>query len=118
MPKRLEKFNATRDASKLARELFTSVLSSHECDGSDIGYATNAIYVVLLGGKAPAVKKAMNLPTNANFRDNLPLMASERMEEEDRRGRHPCYTATARTASFVKDTFDRERADRQLPKAS
>lgn len=118
------KWQGTRDASKLARERFTDVLQAHGCDGSDIGYVTNAIYVVLLGGKAGEVKKSMNLPAKANLRDNLPLkelvqtmatevMASERIDEEGQRGRYECYDATARAAGFVRDAFDRERADRR-----
>jgi hypothetical protein len=46
------KWQGTRDASKAARERFTGVLAVRDCDGNDIGYVTNAIYVVLLGGKA------------------------------------------------------------------
>jgi hypothetical protein len=122
------KWQGTRDASKMARERFTDVLQAHGCDGSDIGYVTNAIYVVLLGGKAGEVKKSMNLPAKANLRDNLPLkelvqtmatevMASERIDEEGQRGRYECYDATARAAGFVRDAFDRERADRR-PKGS
>lgn len=122
------KWQGTRDASKMARERFTGVLHNHGCDGSDIGYVTNAIYVVLLGGKANDVKQSMNLPANANLRDNLPLkelvqtmatevMASERIEEQGQRGRHQCYDATARAAGFVKDAFEKERADRK-PKPS
>lgn len=118
------KWQGTRDASKLARERFTDVLQSHGCDGSDIGYVTNAIYVVLLGGKAGEVKKSMSLPAKANLRDNLPLkelvqtmatevMASERIDEEGQRGRYECYDATARAAGFVRDAFERERADRR-----
>jgi hypothetical protein len=41
------------------------------------------------------------------------VMASERIEDEDKRGRHECYNATARAAGFVKEAFERERADRQ-----
>jgi hypothetical protein len=41
------------------------------------------------------------------------VMAAERIDEEDRRGRHECYNATARAAGFIKDAFDREQADRK-----
>lgn len=119
------KWHGARDASKAARERFTDVLAARNCDGSDIGYVTNAIYVTLLGGKAPELRKSMNLPANANIRDNLDLkslvqtmatevMASERIEDDaECRGRHRCYDATARSASFIKDAFDREREDRK-----
>lgn len=118
-----KKWQGTRDASKLARERFSGVLHDHGCSGSDIGYVTNAIYLTLLGGKAVEVRRAMKLPTNGSIRDNLPLkeliqtmatevMASERIEEEDKRGRSQCYAATARAASFIKEAFDREKADR------
>jgi hypothetical protein len=122
------KWNGARDASKAARERFTGVLAERDCDGSDIGYVTNAIYVVLLGGKAPEVKKNMNLPAGANLRDNLDLkslvqtmatevMASERIEDDPEcKGRYRCYDATARAASFVRDAFDREREDRKAPR--
>jgi hypothetical protein len=119
-----KKWQGTRDASKAARERFAGVLDAHGCNGGDIGYVTNAIYIVLLGGKVGDVKTARNLPANASLRDNLELkelvqtmatevMASERIEDEDRRGRHECYDATARSAAFIKDAFDRERADRK-----
>jgi hypothetical protein len=118
------KWQGTRDASKLARETFTAVLQSRDCNGADIGYVTNAIYVVLLGGKVNDVKASRNLPAKASLRDNLPLkelvqtmatevMASERIEDEDRRGRRECYDATARAAGFVRDAFEKERADRK-----
>lgn len=119
------KWNGTRDASKAARERFTGVLAERDCDGNDIGYVTNAIYVTLLGGKAGEVKKNMSLPASANLRDNLDLkslvqtmatevMASERIEDDpDCKGRYRCYDATARAASFVKDAFEKERADRK-----
>lgn len=121
-----KKWQGTRDASKAARERFVGVLAERDCDGNDIGYVTNAIYVVLLGGKAAEVKEAMNLPAAANLRDNLDLkslvqtmatevMASERIEDDPQcKGRHDCYDATARSASFIKDAFDKERADRKI----
>jgi hypothetical protein len=119
-----KRWQGTRDASKAARERFTEVLAAHDCDGSDIGYVTNAIYVTLLGGKAAQVKQRLNLPAKANLRDNLDLkslvqtmatevMASERIEEEGRRGRYECYDATARSAGFIQDAFEKERADRK-----
>ena len=119
------KWQGTRDASKAAREKFVGVLAERDCDGNDIGYVTNAIYVTLLGGKAGEVKKQMNLPANANLRDNLNLkslvqtmatevMASERIEADpDIKGRYDCYDATARSASFIKDAFDKKGADRK-----
>lgn len=119
------KWQGTRDASKAARERFTGVLAEHDCDGNDIGYVTNAIYVILLGGKAGEVKAMLSLPATASLRDNLDLkslvqtmatevMASERIEDDPAcNGRHQCYDATARSASFIKDAFERERADRK-----
>jgi hypothetical protein len=44
------------------------------------------------------------------------VMASERIEDEGQRGRYECYGATARAAGFVKEAFEKERADRN-PKA-
>lgn len=117
------KWQGTRDASKAARERFTSVLADRDCE-KDIGFVTNAIYVALLGKKAPQLKLAMGLPARANLRDNLDLktlvqtmatevMASERIEDDPTcTGKFRCYNATARSASFIKDAFDRERADR------
>jgi hypothetical protein len=42
-----------------------------------------------------------------------PVMVSERTVEEGQCGRHECYRATARAAGFVKDAFERKRADRK-----
>jgi hypothetical protein len=120
-----KKWTGTRDASKAVRERFVGVLAERDCDGNDIGYVTNAIYVTLLGLKAKDLKKDLKLPSTGSIRDNLPLkslvqtmateiMASERIEDDPEcRGAQNCYDATARAASFVKDAFDKEREDRK-----
>ena len=91
--------------------------------GWQMGYVTNAIYVVLLGGKKAEVAKDRHLPSK-NFRDHLTLeetiqtmgtevMASGRIKDENSQGREECYDATARAAGFIKDAFEKERADRK-----
>ena len=41
------------------------------------------------------------------------MLASERIEEEDRRGNAECKEATGKTATNVRRAIDTERKDRQ-----
>jgi hypothetical protein len=119
------KFQDTRDISKIIRNQYETTLASHGAAKS-IGVCTNAIYEVLLGGTKKAIALQRNLPATANLRDNLPLgellqtmntefMASERIEDLDLYGRNECVEASRRSATIVKEAFDRERKDRREP---
>jgi len=119
------KFQSTRDVSKQTRERFEGTLASHGvASGWPMGYVTNAIYQILLGGKKNEVAKARGLPATAVFRDHLKLeelvqtmatevMASDRIEDKNCYGREECHDATKRSAFFIKEAFDREREDRK-----
>jgi KilA-N domain len=64
--------NEVRDMSKEVRKKYADTLSSHGAGGPAIGYCTDAIYQVLLGGTAKQLIKSRNLPATANVRATLP----------------------------------------------
>jgi hypothetical protein len=118
------KFQDTRDVSKQVRNKYTATLTAHGAGGSAIGYCTDAIYQILLGGTCRQITTKRNLPAKANLRDTLPLgellqtmtteyMASERIEDMEVHGKEPCAEASRASARFVKEAFERERADRK-----
>ncbi len=117
-----KKFQDTRDISKQIRNRYSSVLVAHGA-GRAIGYCTDAIYKVLLGGTTKQIAQSRNLPAKTSLRDNLPTgellqtmttehLASDRIEEKKVLGREPCAQASRRAAHFVKEAFEREKADR------
>jgi hypothetical protein len=119
------KFQDTRDISKLIRNQYETTLASHGA-AKYIGQCTNAIYEVLLGGTKKQIALQRNLPATANLRDNLQIgellqtmntefMASERIEDLNLQGKGPCLQASRRSATIVKEAFDRERRDRRDP---
>jgi hypothetical protein len=119
------KFQDTRDISKQVRNKYTATLTAHKAGGSAIGYCTDAIYQVLLGGTCRQISSDMKLPAKASLRDNLPLghllqtmtteyMASERIDAMNVQGKEPCAEASRVSARYVKDAFEREKADRKL----
>ncbi len=116
------KFQDTRDISKQIRSRYTSVLVAHGAEEA-IGDCTDAIYQVLLGGTSNEVASDRNLPARSSLRDHLPTsellqtmttehLASERIEDQNVQGQEPCAEASERVALFVKEAFDKERADR------
>ena len=89
--------------------------------------ATNAIGAVLPDGKKDAIAKRRNIPGKGVFRNHLmfeekgravaaEVMVAGRIEDEDLQGHVEFFTATVRAASFIKEAFERESADR-LPEA-
>lgn len=118
-----KKFSDTRDISKEVRNKYTATLVNHGAK-SAIGYCTDAIYQVLLGGTKQEIVVRRNLPEKVVFRDELPIgellqtmnteyLASERIEDLGLRGKEPCASASRRAAHFVKQAFENERADRR-----
>jgi hypothetical protein len=110
-------FQESRDISKQVRHKFESTLTAHGAK-SAIGYITNAIYQVLLGGTKQEIVAKRGLPANVVFRDKLPLgellqtintefLASERIEGLEITGKEPCAEATRTAAGIVKDAFSR-----------
>ncbi len=110
-------FEESRDISKQVRHKFESTLATHGAK-SAIGYVTNAIYEVLLGGTKQDIVAKRNLPIRGSFRDRLPLgellqtvntefLASERIEGLHITGKEPCAEASRMAAGVVKDAFER-----------
>ncbi|MBY0224563.1 MAG: KilA-N domain-containing protein [Hyphomicrobium sp.] len=116
--------NEVRDLSKEVRKKYTDALASHEAK-SAIGYCTDAIYEVLLGGTARQLIVSRNLPAKANVREALPTgellqtmnteyLSAERIEGLNIRGREPCAEASRQVARHVKKVFAEVREDKPL----
>lgn len=116
-------FQEHRDVSKSIRERYEKTIATH---GGGIGESTNAIYKVLLGGTKQEIATARRLPKSVLFRDKMSTgellqtmssehLATERIEELNLTGRSQTKEASRRSATIVKEAFDRERKDRTNP---
>ena len=116
--------NEVRDLSKEVRKKYTDALASHEAKGA-IGYCTDAIYEVLLGGTAKQIIATRNLPAKTNVRNTLPTgellqtmnteyLSAERIDGLDIRGKEPCAEASRQVAAYVKNVFTVVREDKPL----
>ena len=110
--------------SKEVRKKYADTLTAHGA-GAAIGYCTDAIYQVLLGGTAKEIIHARNLPAKTNVRAtlatgellqtlNTEYLSSERIEGLNIRGRESCAEASRQVAHFVKDVFQKVRKDESL----
>jgi hypothetical protein len=86
------------------RNIFTSVLGSHEVKKTGFGDCTNAIYKYLFGGPAKKVKEKLGLPEKSNPRDFMNFeqlhainiaegLASNKIDEEGIYGNEKCAEA-------------------------
>lgn len=117
--------NEVRDMSKEVRKKYADTLTAHGAGGGAIGYCTDAIYTVLLGGTAKQLIVARQLPAKTNVRAtlgtgellqtlNTEYLSSERIEGLNIRGKEPCAEASRQVAHFVKDVFQKVREDKPL----
>lgn len=117
--------NEVRDLSKEVRKKYADTLTAHGAGGGAIGYCTDAIYKVLLGGTAKQLISQRNLPAKANVRETLPTgellqtmnteyLSAERIEGLDIRGKEPCAEASRQVARYVKKVFSEVREDKSL----
>jgi hypothetical protein len=115
---------ARRAMARVVRKHYASTLASHGVkDDLGIGMCTNAIYIELLGAKAPTLKKRRKVPANGNLRDTFDLveltgtmlseaMSAERIEDEKSEGRYECRDASQKSAHFVAQAIKSDRSQR------
>ncbi len=117
--------NEVRDLSKEVRKKYADTLTAHGAGGSAIGYCTDAIYKVLLGGTAKQLIAQRNLPAKTNVRETLPTgellqtmnteyLSAERIEGLNIRGKESCAEASRQVAHYVKKVFSDVRQDGPL----
>ena len=117
--------NEVRDLSKEVRKKYTDTLTTHGAGGGAIGYCTDAIYQVLLGGTAKQLIVDRKLPAKTNVRNTLPTgellqtmnteyLSAERIEGLNIRGKEPCADASRQVAHYIKKVFSEVREDKPL----
>lgn len=101
-----------------ARNVFTDALKTHGVTGNGYGICTNNIYDPILGGTAAAVKANRGLLAKANLREHLSpvelagsmfaeILATDKIERENRQGLNPCASACLTSAMQIKETISR-----------
>ena len=118
----------TRALARATRNGYTSALKSHGVDRPiDFAVCTNETYLSLFDGDAKTLKRNRNLPKSANLRDAMTTpeltyvmaaesLASERIDEMECDGAQECRTATRKSASYIRQAIESDRADRQRQK--
>lgn len=113
-----------RAMGRAVRLHFTDVLKAHGVEKSGYGQCTNAQYNVLFDSSAEDMKAARGVAKSGSLRDALDTkdlvtiafaeqLASSRIEEEECRGNRECRDASAKSAQFVREAIERDKADRQ-----
>jgi hypothetical protein len=118
---------AVRALGRAKRRHFTNALQGHEVVRPiDFATVTNAVYGGLWGRTAAALKAQRGLKKTANLSDALDTndlvyvmageqLAAERISYEDSRGVRECSVATTKSASFIRQAIEADRADRRKP---
>jgi len=112
---------AQRAFSRIQRRRFTDVLKAAQVTQRGYAFCTNAIYLKLFNRTARQIKESRNAMITRDAMDIVELaqvtlsegMASERIEEERRRGDDECQRASTIAASYVREAVDKERASRR-----
>jgi hypothetical protein len=113
-----------RALGRARRKGYTGVLKAHGVKERGYMECTEAVYIHLLGGRAYQLRSSMRLEPKANVRDHLDAddlayvmaaeaLASERIEEEDRRGNAACAEASAICATAIRRAVNDDRNTRQ-----
>lgn len=113
-----------RAMGRAERNNYTGILAAHGV--KDRGYAncTNAIYENLFGAKAKELRTQKGVKNNVPLRDHMSTkelvytmasehLAGERIVEVNCRGNIECVNATAKSASFIRQAIEADRADRR-----
>lgn len=113
-----------RAIGRAVRHRFTDTLQAHGVAG--IGYAqcTDAQYVALFDKRAKDLKKERGLTKSGALRDAMETvelvyiaaaeqLASDRIMEEVCQGNSECRDASGRSATFIREAIDRDKADRR-----
>ena len=113
-----------RALSRSKRVELTQTLSAHQVKlPAEYAQVTNETYKALLSKTAKELKEDRGLKKTANLRDAMPtgelvyLMASEqlakeRIEDEDSRGVGECSIAARKSAGFIRQAIEGDRANR------
>jgi hypothetical protein len=112
---------AARAHGRIQRRRFTDVLKAAAGTPKGYGLCTNAIYRKLFDRTARQIKTSRNTLVTRDAMDIVELaqvmlsegMASERIEEESRKGDAECVRASTISASFVRKAVDDERTSRR-----
>jgi hypothetical protein len=115
-----------RALGRSERVLYTGILKSHGVHGRGYALSTNAIYKVLFDAEAKDIRAKKGLQKNVPLRDNMETkelaiitvtehLAGERINEVGSRGNEECALASMRSASFIRNAIDADRADRKRP---
>lgn len=113
-----------RALGRSVRRRYTDTLQAHGVAG--IGYAqcTDAQYVALFDKKAKALKEERGLTNSGTLRDKMETkelvyiaaaeqLASDRIEDEKCQGNRECREASSKSAGFIREAIERDKADRQ-----
>jgi hypothetical protein len=112
---------AARAMSRVQRRRFTDVLKAAQVSPRGYALCTNAIYLKLFSRTARQIKESRDALITRDAMDVVELaqvtlsegMASERIEEERRRGDDECRQASAIAAFYIREAVDKERASRE-----
>jgi hypothetical protein len=115
---------AVRALSRAKRRQYTDTLQAHGVEGFGYAQCTDETYRKLFGAAAKRLKQVRGIPAKANLRDNMPsdelvyvmaaeVLASGRINEEDSTGTRECRRATGKSASFIRQAIEADKADRR-----
>ncbi|MGU3496319.1 KilA-N domain-containing protein [Xanthobacteraceae bacterium A53D] len=114
---------ARRAIGRVVRRRFTDTLQAHGVHGFGYAQCTDAQYKALFDMKAKELKKERELSSGAALRDRMETvdlvylaaaeqLASERIAEEVCQGNRECREASGKSASFIREAIERDKADR------
>jgi KilA-N domain len=115
-----------RAIGRSERVLYTGILKSHGVVGPGYALSTNAIYRSLFDADAKDIRAKKGLKKSAALRDNMETkelvfitaaehLAGERINDVGSRGNQECAIASMKSASFIRQAIDADRADRKRP---
>jgi hypothetical protein len=113
-----------RAIGRVTRHVFTGILKSHGVLGRGYPDCTNAIYLALFDAKASDLRAKKQLKKHIPLRDKMETkelvfvsaaehLAGERIEETRTNGNEQCAIASMKSASFIRQAIEGDRADRK-----
>lgn len=115
----------TRALGRAERNRLTAVLKEHEVTKPpEYARVTNATYTGLFDRTAQQLKSAKGIGKSQNLRDAMSMkelvftmaaehLAAERIEEQNALGVLECSDAARRSANFIRQAIEADRADRK-----
>lgn len=113
-----------RALGRVVRRRFTDVLKAHGVKNAGFGQCTNVQYIALFDRNAQTLKMERGVTASGSLRDSMETrelvtvafaeqLASSRIEEEVCQGNKECAEASSKSAKFVREAIERDKADRQ-----